>query len=212
MPSSDPATASEAPKSEATEASQSQKEKKNSAGKQTKESATSTESPKLSGAELKKKAKEEKAARRAQAKQAGDAAPSPVAALAPAQKLNPHKGQQPAAHKRAGSTTMEVRNIPLRGAQKTASLVEMPKEEDKTVEFFRHLYKTRATSIAGASKEVHPAVLALGLQMSNYTICGGCARLVATLQAFKRVSFVLWGTTEILLLLWSLPYTSLNEC
>jgi translation initiation factor eIF-2B subunit delta len=46
----------------------------------------------------------------------------------------------------------------------------------------------RTTSIAGASKDVHPAVLALGLQMSNYTICGSCARLVATLQAFKRVS------------------------
>ena len=88
---------------------------------------------------------------------------------------------------------MEVKNLPVRGAQKAVPIpvaVE-PKKEDKTVEFFRHLYKTRTTSIAGASKDVHPAVLALGLQMSNYTICGSCARLVATLQAFKRVSSIL---------------------
>jgi len=85
---------------------------------------------------------------------------------------------------------VEVRNLPLRGGQKVAASVAMePKKEDKTVELFRHLYKTRMTSIAGASKDVHPAVLALGLQMGNYTICGSCARLVATLQAFKRVRY-----------------------
>ena len=83
----------------------------------------------------------------------------------------------------------DARYLPARGGQqKTAPVTEIPKGEDKTVEFFRHLYKTRTTSIAGAGKEVHPAVLALGLQMSNYTICGSCARLVATLQAFKRAS------------------------
>jgi translation initiation factor eIF-2B subunit delta len=190
MPSSDPPPAAEAPKAEATQASQSQKEKKAPAGKQAKEPATPTDQPKLSGAELKKRAKEEKAARRAQAladKQTGGAAPSPATASGPAQKSQPQKGQQ-GGQKRRGSAAGETRNMPVKGGQKIVPVMEAPKEEDKTVEFFRHLYKTRTTSIAGAGKEVHPAVLALGLQMSNYTICGSCARLVATLQAFKRVS------------------------
>ncbi len=173
--------------------SQALKDKNGTAEKQSKQAATPADLPKLSGAELKKKAKEEKAARRAQAlleKQSSGAVPSPVAAStsAPAQKLDLPKGPKGAVHKRARSTSVDLRSLPIRGAQKTPHAVEPPKEEDKTVEFFRHLYKMRTTSIAGAGKEVHPAVLALGLQMGNYTICGSCARLVATLQAFKRVS------------------------
>jgi translation initiation factor eIF-2B subunit delta len=192
MPSSDSPIATEAPMPEATKASQPQKEKKGGAGKPAKEPVTPTDTPKLSGAELKKKAKEEKAARRAQAlqdKQSGGAAPSPATPSGPTQKSEPQKGQK-GVQKRRESTAGESRNMAIRGSQKAAPVVDAPKEEDKTVEFFRHLYKTRTTSIAGAGKEVHPAVLALGLQMSNYTICGSCARLVATLQAFKRVSLV----------------------
>ena len=191
MPSSDPPTAEDVLKPEATDVSQPQKDKKGASGKQAKEPAINTDPPKLSGAELKKKAKEEKAARRAQAlldKQPGGSVPPPVTAPVPAQKSDQQKGQKTTPQKK-GPTAVEVRSLPTRGVQKAVPLVEAPKEEDKTVEFFRHLYKTRTTSIAGAGKEVHPAVLALGLQMGNYTICGSCARLVATLQAFKRVSF-----------------------
>lgn len=200
MPSSDPPTAKEALRPEATDASQAQKDKKGAAGKQAKESTIPTDVPKLSGAELKRKAKEEKAARRAQAlldKQSGGVVAPPVTASGSAQKSDMQKAQKGVAPKRGGPTAGEVRNLPTRSAQKTAPVVDAPKEEDKTVEFFRHLYKTRMTSIAGAGKEVHPAVLALGLQMGNYTICGSCARLVATLQAFKRVSSRLWSYTEI---------------
>jgi translation initiation factor eIF-2B subunit delta len=141
---------------------------------------------------LKKQAKAEKAARRAQAlleKGAAAQVASPTSGQQPkAEGQKGSKGQQQ--HKRGNSTSVEVRNLPVRGAQKAAlvPVAAEPKKEDKAVEFFRHLYKMRTTSIAGASKDVHPAVLALGLQMSNYTICGSCARLVATLQAFKRVS------------------------
>jgi translation initiation factor eIF-2B subunit delta len=146
---------------------------------------------KLTGAELKKKAKEEKAARRAAEKAEKGGAPPAGALLSPGpqQKSEAQKGAK-VQHKRAGSTAGEMKNMPVRGQQKVAPAPQEPKKEDKTVEFFRHLYKTRTTSIAGASKDVHPAVLALGLQMSNYTICGSCARLVATLQAFKRVGFL----------------------
>jgi hypothetical protein len=62
------------------------------------------------------------------------------------------------------------------------------KQEDKNVAVFGHLYgQQRRTTIAGAGKEVHPAVLALGLQMRDYVVCGSNARCVATLLAFKRV-------------------------
>ncbi len=132
----------------------------------------------------------EKAARRAQALlEKGATAPVPAPTPGQQPKTEGQKGSK-GQHKRGNSTSIEVRHLPVRGAQKAIpdAVPAEPKKEDKTVEFFRHLYKLRTTSIAGASKEVHPAVLALGLQMSNYTICGSCARLVATLQAFKRVS------------------------
>ncbi|KAI9649139.1 hypothetical protein NHQ30_001706 [Ciborinia camelliae] len=150
-----------------------------------KEAATPTpDGGKLSAAELKKKAKEEKAARRAAAVQnkavVENAIPAPTAA---GQKTEAVKGGKAQPKKGA-----ELRNLPVRGGPtKPIPAVEVPKVEDKTVDLFRHLYKPRTTSIAEAGKDVHPAVLALGLQMSNYTICGSCARLVATLQAFKRV-------------------------
>ncbi|TAQ90606.1 hypothetical protein B7494_g1059 [Chlorociboria aeruginascens] len=132
----------------------------------------------LSGAELKKKAKAEKAARRAQALQEKQVAPStPTSAGGPV----------PKSHKKDTKTTTDIRNTPARGGPKPTPVPVVNPAEDKTVEFFRHLSKPRTTSIAGAGKDVHPAVLALGLQMSNYTICGSCARLVATLETFKAV-------------------------
>jgi translation initiation factor eIF-2B subunit delta len=66
------------------------------------------------------------------------------------------------------------------------------KKEDKSVAVFGHLYgQQRRTTIAGAGKEVHPAVLALGLQLRDYVVCGSSARCVATMLAFKRVSLIL---------------------
>jgi translation initiation factor eIF-2B subunit delta len=196
MPSSDPLPTVESTTKDAptTTPAENQGQAKNEGKKAAKpqESATPADEAKLSGAELKKQAKAEKAARRAQALQQKQGGP----AAGPAPKLEGSKGpkgqgQGQGQHKRGGSVALDVRSIPVRGAQKPAPVLEQPKAEDKTVEFFRHLYKPRTTSIAGASKDVHPAVLALGLQMSNYGICGSCARLVATLQTFKRVSFII---------------------
>jgi len=193
MPSSDPPTAKEPPTTPDPADYPAQTAAKGGESKSQKpqEPKPTGEAPKLSGAELKKQKQAEKAARRAQSIQqkqgGGPPAPSPLSASGQASKPEASKG--PAGQrKRGGSTAVEVRNMPVRGGAQRTSAPEVPKEEDKTVEFFRHLYRPRTTTIAGAGKEVHPAVLALGLQMSNYTICGSCARLVATLQAFKRVS------------------------
>lgn len=187
MPSSDPPTAEPSPAEAPGPAQGKGNPAKQPRGK---DPAAPADGSKISGAELKKQAKAEKAARRAQALlEKGAAAPVASPTTSTQQKAEGQKGPK-GQHKRGNSTSVEVRSLPVRGGQKAAPLpvaVE-PKKEDKTVELFRHLYKTRTTSIAGASKDVHPAVLALGLQMSNYTICGSCARLVATLQAFKRVS------------------------
>ncbi|POS86740.1 hypothetical protein EPUL_000789 [Erysiphe pulchra] len=143
----------------------------------------------LTTAELKKKAKEEKLARRARIvkEKHGGFVDAQVSQSPSGQQLKTEgQGGIKSQHKRMISSetkVAQVRGLP----KKTSSIPEVPISEDKTVELFRHLYRSRVTTIAGANKETHPAVLALGLQMSNYAICGSCARLVALLQALKRV-------------------------
>ncbi|MCJ1405316.1 hypothetical protein MMC11_008543 [Xylographa trunciseda] len=165
-------------------------------GNTTVESAGASEE--ISGAVLKKRAKDEKAARRAQEKQAKSQAilpdlktPRKVETLAEVGR----KGSAGAPsgdptvkghHKPTGSTQ---KAIPARPAQpQTTNQTVQPKKDSKNVALFGHLYnQPRRTTIAAAGKDVHPAILALGLQMSNYVICGSNARCVATLLAFKRV-------------------------
>lgn len=195
MSSAGPPVVVEPPRSEpATAKVQTPGEGSSSTAGQPKNEAAPEGAPKLSNAELKKQAKADKAARRAQEKQekqSGAPTSSPSGPPGPGQGqktegLKVAKGPQ---HRRSGSSSGGSQNLPIRGsAQKAPPVPALPKEEDKTVEFFRHLYKPRTTTVAGASKEIHPVVLALGLQMSSYTLCGSCARLVATLQAFKKVS------------------------
>jgi translation initiation factor eIF-2B subunit delta len=92
-------------------------------------------------------------------------------------------------HKRSPSfqKTMPVR--PLQTAEKKPGQPKQQQKQDaKRVALFGHLYgQTRNTTIIGAGKDIHPAVLALGLQMSSYAVCGSSARCVAMLLAFKRV-------------------------
>ena len=195
MPASDPAT-SPAGTENARVGSISGKDETNIKGmvQSTKISATAdpASAPKLSGAVLKAQKKAEKAARRQQDKSGPIASTPASGGKSQAQNAQSQRGKgEPGGgqHRRTGSTAADVRNGPSKGAQAATTQLEEFRKEDKTVELFRHLYKARATTISGASKEIHPAVLALGQQMSSYTICGSNARLVATLQAFKRVSF-----------------------
>ena len=78
---------------------------------------------------------------------------------------------------------MPIRQRPSQtGGQKMAQ-----KKDNKQVELFSHLYsQPRRVTMEGVSKDIHPAVLALGLQMSSYEICGSSARCVAMLLAFKE--------------------------
>lgn len=154
---------------------------------------------KLSGAELKKRAKEEKAARRAKERQAQQPPDSQT------KKGDTGKGaggkdtasatQTPKSqHRKTGSIVTNQHNpLALRPAERpvertAAHPSQEVKKNNKKVALFGHLYGTpRRTTIAGAGRDVHPAVLALGLQMSSYVICGSNARCVATLLVFKRV-------------------------
>ena len=152
---------------------------------------------KLSGAELKKQKAAEKAARR-KGKLSERVEPAQVVqTLTQNQPQTPQLQSRPSAgrkdnapatqHKRTGSSSAKA--LPLRGtgAALPPEADNKPKD-DKRVTFFSHLYpKERRTSIAGAGKEIHPAVLALGLQLRDRVICGGNARCVATLLVFKKV-------------------------
>ncbi|KKY13927.1 putative translation initiation factor eif-2b delta subunit [Diplodia seriata] len=158
---------------------------------------------KVSGAELKKRAKAEKAAKRAAEKAAKDAA-SGGASQPPAGnrkqegKQKEQKGgqqNQQAGGSRGGQ--QQDRPLPMRrrpsqsgpaGGPVKEVKSEKKKHAEKQVGLFGHLYgQPRRHEIEGAAKEVHPAILALGLQMSEYVVCGSNARTVAMLLAFKSV-------------------------
>ncbi|KAB8077718.1 hypothetical protein BDV29DRAFT_167697 [Aspergillus leporis] len=146
---------------------------------------------KLTPAELKKKAKAEKAARRAREKLEREGAGGGAGAgqgppSTPAKKGSTGGG---AGGKEASGQPSQKGQRHRRGSATQASATEQKKkQEDKSVAVFGHLYgQPRRTTVAGAGKEVHPAVLALGLQMRDYVVCGSSARCVATLLAFKRV-------------------------
>ncbi|KAE8369586.1 hypothetical protein BDV27DRAFT_120542 [Aspergillus caelatus] len=144
---------------------------------------------KLSPAELKKKAKAEKAARRAKERAereaSGGAGAGPGPNAAPPKKGSIGGG---AGGKEAPGQPYKSQRHRRGSATQASATEQKKKQEDKNVAVFGHLYgQPRRTTIAGAGKEVHPAVLALGLQMRDYVVCGSSARCVATLLAFKRV-------------------------
>lgn len=150
---------------------------------------TTNAPPKLSPAELKKQAKAEKAARRAQAK-ATD--PAPIQQSGPSKEGQKQQRDSKQAPKDDKSRPLPNRRRP---SQSNVPVVKEPekkpkkeKEPKQTGLFFGHLYsQPKQQSMNGASKDVHPAILALGLQYSSYAICGSTARMVAMMLAFKQV-------------------------
>ncbi|KAL4867528.1 hypothetical protein BDV12DRAFT_171103 [Aspergillus spectabilis] len=151
--------------------------------------AETTGDDKLSPAELKKKAKAEKAARRAREKAERDQGGGAAGGQGPSTPSG-KKGSDAGAA--AASAAKGQKSAPRRGSAQPGpqggAVEHKKKKENKDVAVFGHLYgQQRRTTVAGAGKEVHPAVLALGLQLRDYVICGSSARCVATLLAFKRV-------------------------
>lgn len=161
--------------------------------------AAPPEEKKLSGKELKAQKQAEKAARRAEKQTAPTPAAAGPSAPVPIQKGSqkqpskgpptPGKAPAPAGTGPNPQAVLTVRN--RRGSTSAPAVkpvVAAPKPKVKQVGLFGHLYgHPRRYGIEGASKDVHPSVLALGLQMSNYEICGSTARCVAMLLVFKSV-------------------------
>lgn len=155
---------------------------------------------KLSNAEIKKRAKAEKQAKRAQKKvelgvepkeHLQEKVPRPIQSQKQKQSQAPVKKEPSQAD--SNSTPLQVKALPHRSLNHVGeTLAIAPVRNDKHVGLFAHLYShPKRTTIGGSAKDVHPAVLALGLQMREYVICGSSARCVATLLAFRRVCF--WG-------------------
>ncbi|KAF2835419.1 IF-2B-domain-containing protein, partial [Patellaria atrata CBS 101060] len=82
---------------------------------------------------------------------------------------------------------MSSGQVPILPQQKKEGRRET-REKEKEVGLFGHLYgQPRRHEIAGAPKDIHPAILALGLQTSGYVVSGSNARCVAMLLAFKSL-------------------------
>ena len=155
---------------------------------------------KVSGKEAKLKAKAEKQARREKEKQErqfvapGSTGDRQQNSHPPTQPAKSPTGQAPAAsrpqHRRKSSAGAHGHKaLAIRKADPTtSSKSEEPKKGDKRVPLFEHLYgQQHRQTIAGASKDIHPAILALGLHLSSYKILGSNARCVATLLALQQV-------------------------
>jgi translation initiation factor eIF-2B subunit delta len=166
------------------------------------------EEKKLSNKELKIKQKAEKQAKRAAQKavqgpqqqskqQQQDLPQSSERQRRPANtgKAQPGQGvkitDMTTHHKRTASSS--GKSLPIRPlgplvAQSKVTEAEKEPTLEKKVAMFSHLYsKDRRSTVAGVGREIHPAVLTLGIQLRDYVICGGNARCVATLLAFKKV-------------------------
>ncbi|KAJ4863664.1 initiation factor 2 subunit family domain-containing protein [Trichoderma breve] len=181
-------TGQPAPKSEAPAEKKDQGDQKKGAKDQTKAPAAAAAAAseggekKLSNAELKKKAKEEKAARRAAAKVTQPQPPASAPGQGDSAKGGKPKPKQdgPQAGAQHGKTP-----APRSAAPMTATA---PKEAKPSVpECFSHLAMAKGVNLTHADKDVHPAVLLLGQQMSTMAISDSTTRLEATLLAFKKV-------------------------
>ncbi|EFQ94592.1 hypothetical protein PTT_07674 [Pyrenophora teres f. teres 0-1] len=149
-----------------------------------------TDAPKkLSPAELKKQKQAEKQAKRAQAKSVGGPSNQQPGPAKDGQRQQKDSKQTSKDDK---SRPLALRRRPSQPNTPTAKEPEKKSKKEKepkqTGLFFGHLYsQPKQQSLVGASKDVHPAVLALGLQYSSYAICGSTARMVSMLLVFKTV-------------------------
>ena len=167
------------------------------------ESEAANQTTRLSNAELKKRAKEEKAAKRAkekQEKQSADPSNRPSQSQQDTKPTSNSGARRPSLRapgskhikKQESATNNPQQQLPIRTPEtQIVTTTAIPKKDDKKVALFSHLYgNSRRTTMSGAGKDIHPAVVTLGLKMSHYIICCSNARCVAMLLAFKRVCCV----------------------
>ncbi|KAL7918603.1 hypothetical protein ACQKWADRAFT_303737 [Trichoderma austrokoningii] len=175
-----PAPKSEAPAEKKDQAAQADQKKASKDQPKAAAAAEPAGEKKLSGAELKKKAKEEKAARRAAAKATQPQPPAGAPAQSDAKSKTKPKPDGP------GQAAAQHGKIPA--PRSAAPVPAAPKEVKPSIpDYFSHLSMAKGVNITHADKDVHPAVLVLGQQMSTMTISDSTTRLEATLLAFKKV-------------------------
>lgn len=175
------------------------KSKKAKSVQQGGKAAEGSKDGKLSGKEAKEAAKAAKIARRAQEKQAQQGQPAvDLAIRSKGEQTKNISTEGPTGASGPPSKTSRIRTSSIGGSGQKSKIqtaqshavpiTAKPDRENKNVALLDHLYShPRRTSIAGACKDVHPAVLALGLQMRNYLICGSSARCASMMLVFKRV-------------------------
>ncbi|CAA91965.1 translation initiation factor eIF2B delta subunit [Schizosaccharomyces pombe] len=141
-------------------------------------SVVSPNEPKLSGKEAKalKKARKQ-ASRRAKAEAAAANNPPGVSEEKKVAIPNKNSNQQKKASKQNPQNSPET----------DANLQEKKIFEEKQVSIFSHLDWRRRRTTENIPKDIHPAVIRLGLKLANYKIFGSNQRCIDLLKTFKIV-------------------------
>ena len=110
------------------------------------------------------------------------------------QQKGDNKKQQQAKPKVSPAPKNEYR-IPTNKSKQKQILKEKVNLDSKIVPLFSHLAQYNSTTMSSSIQEkigkrnIHPAVIALGMQYSERVISGGNARCMAMLIAFQRVFY-----------------------
>ncbi|KAF9113628.1 hypothetical protein BGX27_001162 [Mortierella sp. AM989] len=129
--------------------------------------------------ELQEKQKAEKAARVS----AGLPASGKKAAQVIAQ---PNSGFSPNPSKSLATSFPGAEAEKVIAAAESISQAKRRERLTKEIGLFAHLDPPKFANTASAPKDLHPAVVNVGLQMAQFKICGANARCVATLSAFRK--------------------------
>lgn len=146
----------------------------------------------MTPAQLKAQKKAEKAARRTQVV---------AAKVTPDGPGTPSNSNDSKGSAKQGKSKQDKQDPPAtpRGPKKTsavpAAAAAPAKPKGPVVpEPFIHLSLAKKLPLSKADKDVHPAVLANGQQMANFTLKDNMLRLEATLIAFRKVKSLRCGT------------------
>ncbi|KAG0022770.1 hypothetical protein BGZ80_011180 [Entomortierella chlamydospora] len=129
--------------------------------------------------ELQQRQKAEKAARLAAGLPASRAKAAQVLA-------QPNSGFSPNPSKSLATSFPGAEAEKAIAAAESTSQAKKRERLTKEMGLFAHLDPPKFANTASAPKDLHPAVVNVGLQMAQFKICGANARCVATLSAFRK--------------------------